>query len=140
MALGFAVRRYEAVQILWLVAGAASGAAAFVGDPGGALIAAAIFLLAVVKSVSGTVVVPAYLSGAGVTGLIMTLALSPAGYFAIDESGRSRVCSSSAGCHGVVATHAAFAIPAFLVFLIILVVGAIWLIVQQERTRQSLAK
>ena len=113
---------------LWLVLGAASGTAVYVGDPILVLPGVLLLAVAVVATTSRRVLIalPAYLVGSGLTGLVLTSTLSPNGAFSIGTSGHSAVCSSAGGCLGQVVTQSAFSVPAVAVYAVVLAIGAIW--------------
>jgi hypothetical protein len=129
--------RWQPRQLLWLLAGGASGAAVYLGDPAGLLLAIILLVLAVVTTFRAGLVLPAYLSGVGLVGLILTLAMSATGVFTIQQQGRSPVCSSAGGCQGAVVSHAGFEVPALLVFAILVLIGGAWLLWQQPTRRHD---
>lgn len=99
---------------LWLVLGAASGAAVYGGDPILVLPGVLLLAVAVVATRSRRVLIalPAYLGGSGLTGVVLTSTLFPNGAFSIGTSGHSAVCSSAGGCVGQAVTQSAFSVPA----------------------------
>ena len=110
--------RLPASLVLWLALGAASGAVMYFGDIPGFLLAAVPLIFAVALTASRRVLLalPVFLVGLGVTGTVLSGALSPASAFTIDTSGHSPVCSSVGGCVGQTVVHSAFSVPAVAVY------------------------
>jgi hypothetical protein len=111
----------------FLIFGAVSGAAVYVGEPLVAMLGVFVLLAAGLATSTGAVrpALPAYLLGVGLTGVALSLALS--GVFSAGTSGHSSVCSSTGGCVGSTVTWSAVAVPAIAVFAAILVLSAVWL-------------
>jgi hypothetical protein len=129
-----ALRRRARVAF-FLIFGAVSGAAVYVGEPLAAMLGVFVLLVAGLATSTGAVrpALPAYLLGVGLTGMALSIALS--GAFSAGTSGHSSVCSSAGGCVGSTVTQSAVSVPAIAVFATILVLGAIWLTWQAIRSR-----
>ena len=128
--------RLPASLVLWLALGAASGAVMYFGDIPGFLLAAVPLIFAVALTASRRVLLalPVFLVGLGVTGTVLSGALSPASAFTIDTSGHSPVCSST-GCVGQTVVQSAFSVPSIAIYAVILLIGAVWLAFPIARSR-----
>lgn len=129
--------RLPAWLFLWLALGASSGAALYFGDAPGLLLATVPLVVAVAVTASRRVLValPAFLVGLGLTGTVLSGALSPSGAFTIDTSGQSPVCGSAVGCVGQTVVQSAFSVPAVAVYAVALLIGAVWLAFPTARSR-----
>lgn len=118
-----------------MVAGAATGAALYLGEPLGVLLGMVALLLAIVSTVgrSRQAALPLFIWGAGMVGGLLTLALSGSATFAVNERGRSPVCSSAGGCPSTTVLHSSFEVPAWLLFGALVAVGGVWLLILQRR-------
>jgi hypothetical protein len=118
-------RRYRLV--FFLIFGAVTGAAVYVGEPLAVMLGVVVLLVAGLATSTAAVrpALPAYLLGVGLTGSALSIAFS--GMFSVGTSGHSAACNSAGGCVGSTVTQSAVSIPAIAVFAAILVLSAVWL-------------
>jgi hypothetical protein len=118
-------RRYRLA--FFLIFGAVSGAAVYVGEPLAVMLGVVVLLVAGLATSTAAVrpALPAYLLGVGLTGLALSIAFS--GVFSVGSSGHSALCSSAGGCVGSTVTQSAISVPAIAVFAAILVLSGVWL-------------
>jgi hypothetical protein len=115
--------------VVWFAAGAASGVAAYSGEPLAFLVAVVLFVAAVVATLGRRPLqaLPAYLIGAGLAGMALGIGISPGASYSIGTNGHSAVCSSTGGCVGQTVTQSSIAVPALAVFTLLLLLGILWL-------------
>jgi hypothetical protein len=122
--------------LLWLALGAASAAAVSFGDPLVLLLATVLCGVAVALSAGKRVrfALPVFLVSVGLLGTVLSLS-SPGGAFSIDTSGHSAVCNSAGSCLGQTVVQSTFSVPVLAVYVVALLLGAIWIALPTARSR-----